>query len=731
MYSSEFEDITSKTPRPYQLRVAAALAERRHVLLRAPTGAGKTLAVLMPFLLDQDRIGARRMIYALPLRTLVHSIHQEAETYASVRGRTATLQTGAQPDDPFFDQGDIVVTTYDQLLSGYLLGPYSLPPILHNINAAAVAGNLVVFDEFHLMDTARAFITACHAIRTFGRATLSVWMTATATTPLCDYLKERLDPVEIDLTGDEMFDVYQGRNIHRTIRRAAAELTTADILAHPDARVLAVVNRVARAQELYREVTASGRRAVLLHSRFFARDRDRQREALYRTFDKNAKEPAIAIATQVVEAGLDLSADVLLTELCPMNSLIQRAGRCARFENQHGEIVVFPVSTFRPYCQKVLDATTEAIVDGADLDPATAARWVEGVHGAEDLQAIEASRGYATQRRDVIAQGILRTREGGISHLIREASDTVSVLISRNPAGTPPREREMISLWRTQLAKVTAGWTFDPDHPEIWKPFTDPKDIGFLAALSPEVARYTAEEGLSLGQPGDRESPLANRRERDVTYCYKRESWQEHTNRVVERAALLIESEVPADGLLDRAFGRELLGKCLQLAAEHHDLGKLQASWQRWAERYQHLLDPTYVHDTSLAHTDYDPWNPVHRAAQASAGRRPAHAGASALYAFPKLKSNGLSKRDTWAILAAILAHHGGWFQPKNPIDPLTSGGPSPDFDKRTRFNNYVVRFDDTFEDFWPVASVLSGYLRRADQKATQDFQTEASTQND
>ena len=37
------------------------------------------------------------------------------------------------------------------------------------------------------------------------------------------------------------------------------------------------------------------------------------------------------LATQVVEAGLDVSADLLLTEVAPMNSLIQRAGRCARW----------------------------------------------------------------------------------------------------------------------------------------------------------------------------------------------------------------------------------------------------------------------------------------------------------------------------------------------------------------------------------------------------------------
>jgi hypothetical protein len=317
-------------------------------------------------------------------------------------------------------------------------------------------------------------------------------------------------------------------------------------------------------------------------------------------------------------------------------------------------------------------------------------------------------------------------REGGVGHLIRETSDTVSLLIARNPAGIKPSERETISLWRTQLRGIPSGWTFDPEHPAIWKPFTNPKEIGFLAALSPDVARYTPEEGLILGQPGELKSPDATRPERRIDYRYKRESWREHTDRVVARAASLIEAEAPSGGLLDSCFSRDLIAKCLQLAAEHHDLGKLQKSWQAWAEKYQRNLDPGYTHDTPLAHTDYDPWNPLHRAAQSAAGRRPAHAGASAYYAFPKLKMSGLSVRETFAITAAILAHHGGWFQPKIAIDKLTVGENPPDFAQSSRFNIFCSNQLAKFEDYWPLTALLTAFLRRADQKATQDFQTES-----
>lgn len=726
-YSNQFIELTGKKPRDYQLCVADTLVARRHVLLRAPTGAGKTFAVLVPFLLDQARIGARRLIYTLPLRSLGQSIHADAASYARQVNKTATIQTGSQPDDPFLDQGDIIVSTYDQLLSGYLCGPYSLPARLHNINAAAVAGNLVVFDEFHLMDPGRAFLTGIHSLKTFGGAALSVWMTATATTPLCEYLKAELNAVEITLDSSELRTVYHGRNIRRSIYKAARPLAASDILAHPSQRVLAVVNRVARAQELYRQVRAAGCDAILLHSRFFAADRNRQREYLQTAFGQGAAEPAVAIATQVVEAGLDLSADVLLTELCPMNALVQRAGRCARFDNQHGTVTVFLVDSCRPYEQAQLSDTWAAIEDGADLDPATAATWVEQVHGKSDRHLIDISRGGMAKRRDVIATGIQRTRNSGVSELIRESSDTVSVLISRNPANILPRQLEVISVWRTQLRKLQSGWTYDPDTPGFWRPFSNSNNIGFIAALHPSYARYTQAEGLTLYEAGDRESPPASRPERHISYRYRREPWCDHTDRVITRTAELISNEIPAGGLLDSAIGLPAIQRCASLAAEYHDLGKLQVRWDRWAEQYQKIKDPSYVHAVPLAHTDFDPANPHDRSAQAAAGPRPPHSAASAFFAASLLRTADVSLHEQVPILAAIVAHHGGWFQAQQPIDALLPPYQfaPPDPNKRQRFGNLVERLLDEFEIYWPLAALLTRLLRRADQKATEDFQTE------
>jgi len=205
-YREFFRGLTGRTPYDYQLRVAAELYYGRNVVVRAPTGSGKTWAVLAPFLFKGWKRRPARLIYALPLRTLAQGVYREARCAAAklghrldaredergreIEGPFVTLQTGERPDDRFFDRGRIVVTTYDQVLSGLLCGPYGLSGRLHNVNAASVVGALVVFDEFHLMEPARAFLTAAAGLNLFRGLCQSVWMTATATPPLDELLSD-------------------------------------------------------------------------------------------------------------------------------------------------------------------------------------------------------------------------------------------------------------------------------------------------------------------------------------------------------------------------------------------------------------------------------------------------------------------------------------------------------------------------------------------------------------
>lgn len=94
-------------------------------------------------------------------------------------------------------------------------------------------------------------------------------------------------------------------------------------------RVLIIVNTVKRAQSVFQEVEKHFfGKIVLLHSRFLKNDR-KAREDEIRNYQKLPKS-CICISTQIVEASLDIDFDVLYTDMCPADSLLQRLGRCYR-----------------------------------------------------------------------------------------------------------------------------------------------------------------------------------------------------------------------------------------------------------------------------------------------------------------------------------------------------------------------------------------------------------------
>ncbi|MHB8619235.1 MAG: DEAD/DEAH box helicase, partial [Chloroflexota bacterium] len=285
-YQQSFASMTGVDPFPYQSALAEELFAGRNVVLRAPTGAGKTWSVLVPFLCDGWQHRPSKLLYVLPLRTLAESIYHQAQELFQKAGRDhseVTMQTGEQPDDPFLDTGKVIVTTYDQLLSGLLDGPYGLSNRLHNINAAAIAGALVVFDEFHLMEPHRAFLTSAAMLHVFGELCQSVWMTATATSPLVDVLSGALNTVVMP-AGESDWQQMLGclpsvTQVNRSLKVHDAALSAEAVLDAHSLTSVVLMNTVGRAQSMFEGLRAECRKRgadpelLLLHARFFKSDR--------------------------------------------------------------------------------------------------------------------------------------------------------------------------------------------------------------------------------------------------------------------------------------------------------------------------------------------------------------------------------------------------------------------------------------------------------------------------
>lgn len=141
-------------------------------------------------------------------------------------------------------------------------------------------------------------------------------------------------------------------NRHRSFRAISTPLTAQvildDINRHQHQRVIVICNTVSQAQGLFKDLVAlswSNKLDItLLHSRFLPEHRAQKENQIKAIFSENWQADGnshVLIATQVIEAGLNITCEIMHVELCPMNSLLQRAGRCARFSGERGEVCVY------------------------------------------------------------------------------------------------------------------------------------------------------------------------------------------------------------------------------------------------------------------------------------------------------------------------------------------------------------------------------------------------------
>lgn len=282
--------------------------------------------------------------------------------------------------DIYPEHETVIVGTQDMLLSRALNRGYAMSRARWPMQFGLLHTDcLWVLDEIQLMGTGLATTSQLEAFRNLlgtrdGHGCHSVWMSATLQR---DWLRtvDFPDPESLgeprglendDFMNDEVKRRFEAK---KPLEKAKAAMGESDDLANEiiaahemhKGLTLIVVNTVARASDLYSAIeslqagTKTGKasrrkktgqrptlnpdvRLVLLHSRFRPRDRAARIQELL------AEPPidgTICVSTQVVEAGVDVSATTLFTELAPWASLVQRFGRCNRRGTENNKARVF------------------------------------------------------------------------------------------------------------------------------------------------------------------------------------------------------------------------------------------------------------------------------------------------------------------------------------------------------------------------------------------------------
>jgi CRISPR-associated endonuclease/helicase Cas3 len=219
----------------------------------------------------------------------------------------------------------LVVTTSDTILglmSNARRAIYSLP---------AIVNSAIVFDEIHAFDD-QMFGHLLVFLKNFPRLPVLL-MTAS----LPEERKRAIERVRPDLDsipGPPAFELLERYLIDDLATDEEVWLAIEDCLGK-DEKVLWVRNRVDWANEGYTACLGKFRSCFpacsinVYHSRFRYKDRSIRHRRVIDDF-KTASKAAILVATQVVEMSLDLSADLLITDIAPVPSLIQRMGRLNR-----------------------------------------------------------------------------------------------------------------------------------------------------------------------------------------------------------------------------------------------------------------------------------------------------------------------------------------------------------------------------------------------------------------
>ncbi len=359
-FQSFFKAATEKYPYPYQERLAGQPIQNR--LIHVPTGAGKTAAAILAWLWRRKtdpQNTPRRLVYCLPLRVLVEQTREKACEWVSNLKSTiwpeidVTVNTlmGGEVDEDwelYPEKPAILVGTQDMLLSralnrGYAMSRYRWPVHFGLFNNDC----LWVCDEVQLMGSGLGTTTQLQGLReqfgVFGPSA-TWWMSATLQTDwlsTVDFDSARLTLVELEHDDLATEEVRKIREARKPLRATDAhigdpdQLATEIVSAHKKAsgRTLVVVNTVTRARELHAAVQRELKAAafpiepILIHSRFRPPDR---KEHVERLLEEPGEHGMLVISTQVVEAGVDVSARTLFTELAPWSSLVQRFGRCNR-----------------------------------------------------------------------------------------------------------------------------------------------------------------------------------------------------------------------------------------------------------------------------------------------------------------------------------------------------------------------------------------------------------------
>ena len=317
----------------------------KNLIVIAPTGSGKTEASLL-------WMNGEKSFYTLPLKVSSNAIYlriKENYEYKDVallhsdamavylREYNGNEDIGEKYERSKMLSQPLTVCTVDQLFR------FVYRALGTEIFAATLKYSKLVLDEIQAYEP-RVIATIIYGLKMIQEMGGKFAIITATFPPVLKYFMEQYGLVEgkqyifKDFTGKE----YQVEKYPRhKVEIRHSEMNLDEIrLRGKNRKVLVICNTVSKAQKFYKKL--EGENVWLLHSKYLRRDRAFLERKIMEFSESG--ESGIWITTQIVEASLDIDFDILYTEMCTADSLLQRMGRCnrkGRYCPNEANIVVF------------------------------------------------------------------------------------------------------------------------------------------------------------------------------------------------------------------------------------------------------------------------------------------------------------------------------------------------------------------------------------------------------
>ena len=328
------------------------------LLVRAPTGAGKTDASLLWAQLQIENKRADRLVIAMPTRFTSNAL---AINVAESLSNTGLYHSSAwfakfqeQVDAGILEkreaekihefarllQTPITVCTIDHLLMALTLTRED-----HHLIAFNMANSCLVIDEADFYDDfTQANILVLLEILKYWNVPVLLMSASLPESVLPSYQKLgfKIDKI-IEDTSDNSRDRFEIKSINEYTD--IEEISDLLDLCVEKGTAIIYANTVDKAVMFYDWFKKRKANPILYHCRFTEPHKKDKEQELINALGKEAWEKncanGIAILTQIGEMSINISADIMISELCPIDRLTQRAGRLCRFnKSKVGELYV-------------------------------------------------------------------------------------------------------------------------------------------------------------------------------------------------------------------------------------------------------------------------------------------------------------------------------------------------------------------------------------------------------